>query len=248
MPGIQEKLAVLFELQMIDSEIIEHMREAKRLDTVQAPVQKEYVRLKAKCDEIENLQTPIKQDIARMKDGAALLSEKRKDIEDKLFSATTNPKELMDFQKKREEIIRQIKSADDEVIKKMIEIDRIEITRKEIVDRLAQIEPEYNKINAERGVRKEELKSKIEVLKKERMRFKSFEDKKLLTKYQQLQRENNGVAIATVADNVCEGCFVEISTATEQRLNYATEIVYCQQCGRILYIPPAKAATASGKA
>lgn len=240
MQDLQKKLAELFELQLIDSEIIENMREIRRLDKSQDPVQRKYNDLMAKKDEIGKSQEPIKRDIQEMKDKNAAHLEKKKEVEDKLFSAASDPKELQFLQKEREQLIRLMKANDDEVIKKMIEVDSVEIRKNEILDKVKEIEGEYKKVCEERDKRKEELKGRIESLKKERMKFKSFEDKALLGIYQQLQKENNGLAIATVDDNVCEGCFVEVSSATQQRLQYYDEIVYCQQCGRILYVPVGK--------
>ncbi|HOX29227.1 MAG TPA: C4-type zinc ribbon domain-containing protein, partial [bacterium] len=120
------------------------------------------------------------------------------------------------------------------IIKMMITVDGIEIKKNETKESLADIEKEYNRVTEERLANKEKYAKRIEELKKERLKFKNFEDKKLISLYQDLQKENEGVAIATVEDGVCTGCNVEVSKATSQKLDYNDRIVFCQRCGRIL--------------
>jgi len=237
MSELSEKLKELYRLQLIDNEIIEHLRWIKNIEKSEDPVQKRYRELNAKLESLEKEQTPFKDKAKELQDQTAMLKEKKKQIEDKLFSPNTEPKELQYLQKEREQTVNQIKSNDDEIVKLMVGVDSVEIKKNEVREQIKEIEEEYHKVSKERAENKEKYAKRIEELKEERRAFKDFGDKELLSLYQRLQREHDGVAIATVEEGICTGCNIEVSRSNEQQLESSEEIVYCQRCGRILFDP-----------
>lgn len=44
-------------------------------------------------------------------------------------------------------------------------------------------------------------------------------------------------AVVPVEEGVCQGCYVQIPAAVMGRLQNPREQVYCDHCGRILYLP-----------
>lgn len=239
MPTITKKLSELYELQLLDNEIIENVRRIKILEKEETPVQKKFRDLTARVEKLDKDQEPIKKEISLLNDENIKQLQERKECEDKLFApdSSSDPKMLQSLQAKREQISKQMKMNEDEKIKKQIDLDNIEAKKNDYKTQLEEIKDEYEQVTREREEEKETLKERIEELKKERLKFKDFEDKKLLALYQKLQKENEGVAIASVDNDVCDGCFVELSSATIERLRHNDEIVKCQRCGRILYIP-----------
>ncbi len=234
-----EKLSKLYELQLLDNEIIENLRRVRILQKEESPIQKKHKMLTARLEKHNKEQEPIKKDIEMLDAENVKHLEDRKDCEEKLFSpeSSSDPKMLQALQVKREQIGKLMKKHEDEKIMKQIELDNIETKKRDIIAQLEEIQEEFENITREREEEKKTLTTRIDELKKERMKFKNFEDKKLLALYQRLQKENDGVAIASVDDYVCDGCFVEVSAATIERLKYNDEIVKCQRCGRILYLP-----------
>jgi uncharacterized protein len=235
MSDLSKKLKELFKLQLIDNEIMEYIRWIRNVEKTEDPVQKKYRELTAKIDSFENDQNPFKDKAKELQDQAVLLKEKKKQIEDKLFSPNTEPKELQYLQKEREQTVNLIKAHDDEVVKLMVNVDSVEIKKNEMRDQIKEIEKEYNRVTKERLENKEKYTKRIEELKEERKKFKKFEDKDLLAMYQRLQRDHDGVAIATVEEGICTGCNVEVSRSNQQQLDNDTLLVYCQRCGRILF-------------
>jgi uncharacterized protein len=59
-------------------------------------------------------------------------------------------------------------------------------------------------------------------------------DADLLSRYQRLFSSKNGTAIVPVEHEVCMGCHMKNTTTTVHKAKLAREIVYCEQCGRIL--------------
>jgi uncharacterized protein len=60
-------------------------------------------------------------------------------------------------------------------------------------------------------------------------------DADLLSRYQRLFTSKNGTPIVPVEHEVCMGCHMKNTTTTVHKAKLAREIVYCEQCGRILY-------------
>ncbi|MEW6202709.1 MAG: C4-type zinc ribbon domain-containing protein, partial [bacterium] len=237
MAELYEKLGELYKLQQIDSEIINSLRTIRHHERTETPIQKKYREMSEKKKEIETQSAPVKAEIRQFQDEVAAFTEKKKACEDKLFSAGTEPKELQFLQKEREQYINLIKVREDRLIKLMIQMDGAEIKRKDLEQRLKEIEPEYRKEQDKVEAEVKQLKERVETLKQARKDFRNFEDRELLEMYQQVQREGDGVAIVSVTnEGACEGCYVEVSKNTINQLSNCDGIVTCPRCGRILYI------------
>ncbi len=236
MAELAKLLEELYELQLIDNEILEKVRWIKQIEKDEDPVQKKYRELKARLDEHSAEQTPFKDKAKELQDEIVTLKEKKKVNEDKLFSPSTDPKDLQFLQKEREQFNARIKVCEDEIVKNMIAVDGVEIKKSTFNEQLKELEPEYKKVSEDRLKNKEVFAKRIEELKVERKKFKNFSDKALLSKYVNLQRERDGVAIAEIEEGVCTGCNVEVSLATQQKLAHPEGLVYCQRCGRILFL------------
>ncbi len=240
MTELSKMLASLYQLQLLDNEIIENVRWIRLIERDEDPIQKKYRELNARLESFSGEQTPFKDKAKELQDQIAQMKEKKKVIEDKLFSPNTDPKDLQYLQKEREQYSNLTKTYEDEIVKLMINVDGVEIKKNDVLNQLKEIEQEYKKVTEDRLAKKEKYSKRIEELKIERKKFKDFEDKSLLATYQKLQRERDGVAIATIEDGVCTGCNVEVSLSTQQKLDYGEDLVYCQRCGRILFVPEGK--------
>jgi len=60
-------------------------------------------------------------------------------------------------------------------------------------------------------------------------------NRELLERYERLFVSKNGMAIAPVEHEVCMGCHMKNTTTNVHRAKLGREVVYCEQCGRILY-------------
>lgn len=241
---LYKKLEELYELQEIDTEIIQSMRQIRRMEKAVTPLQKRYRELSEKNESLKSQVDPTLGEVKQLQDEMAALNEKKKVCEDKLFSAETEPKELQYLQKEREQYVNLHKMKEDKVIKLMVQVDGIEIKRREIEESLKEIEDDYNKEREEIETKIKELKERVEELKGERQGFRKFEDRSLLEMYRKIQMENDGLSIATILENeadpkdpsrFCSGCQVELARSTLSHLMEGEDLVFCQGCGRILY-------------
>lgn len=236
MSELRDKIAALYELQLIDSNLLESIRELKRIERDEAPVQKRYRELQKRMDEIDKEIQPVLDEIQKIKDASVKLVEEKKDIEAQFFGpASSDHKMIAALKQKLDQVVKIIKTNDDTVLKMQTQLDGVGIRKNDIAVQMDEIKPEYEKAIADREVQKEQHTKNVKEQKKNRLRFKEFEDKRLLSLYQQLQKENDGMAIATVIEEVCTSCHVEVSSATQLMLTIGEELVKCPNCGCLLF-------------
>jgi hypothetical protein len=72
----------------------------------------------------------------------------------------------------------------------------------------------------------------------ERARLAAEVDEDLLDTYQRLFDKKDGVAVAALANDICQGCHVKAQTHIIHSVKAAKEVTTCLNCGRILYLEP----------
>jgi uncharacterized protein len=60
-------------------------------------------------------------------------------------------------------------------------------------------------------------------------------DSELLERYDRIFQSKGGSAVVPIEHEVCMGCYMKNTTTNVHRAKLAREIVYCEQCGRMLY-------------
>jgi predicted nucleic acid-binding Zn-ribbon protein len=83
--------------------------------------------------------------------------------------------------------------------------------------------------------KQETLEQRLRDIAAERETLAAAIDGDLLARYQRLFTSKNGTPIVPVEHEVCMGCHMKNTTTTVHKAKLAREIVYCEQCGRILY-------------
>jgi uncharacterized protein len=81
------------------------------------------------------------------------------------------------------------------------------------------------------------LQSRLEELIKERGQLAGGIDEDVLDRYERLFASKGDAAVVAVEHGVCTGCHMKVTTQTAVRAKSGSEIVSCEQCGRILYAP-----------
>ena len=97
-------------------------------------------------------------------------------------------------------------------------------TRDSVQRQIADIEAKIKTIEAQRA--------EVEA---ERAKLASEVDEDLLDDYQRLFDKKDGVAVAALANDICQGCHVKSQTHVIHAVKAAKEVTTCLNCGRILY-------------
>jgi predicted nucleic acid-binding Zn-ribbon protein len=231
---VERKLRLLYEIQMIDSEI-------DNIRTLRGELPNEVRTLE---DDIVGFETRISNIQVDVKKAEGIISQKKIDIE--------NSKSLI---KKYEEQQKNVRNNREfESISKEMEYQSldIELSEKKIreADNLIKekklLEDEAKKSLEERKkdlvAKKQELeKSVANTVKEEKVRenksaeYKQVIEPRLLNAYERLRKNaRNGLAVVEVKRDACGGCFNKIPPQRQVDIKMGKRLIPCEYCGRIL--------------
>jgi len=118
----------------------------------------------------------------------------------------------------------------------MEEVDRLRAELKKAEETLARthkiVDEDLEKI-AERAMR---MKAEREEVLAERDRLAAGAPDELLPLYERLMKTKNGLALAPLTGDKCQGCFMKVIPSTEVSVHAGEEVTRCENCGRILYV------------
>lgn len=136
------------------------------------------------------------------------------------------------------------------------EVSHVESKKREIEDLLLELmekeeeltqflpsfkvkaEAEKNGLDREKKVlisNLKELISKGERFQEEREKLIPRLDPVLLEQYEKLRQLKDELAVVPIKDDICEGCNVKVPPSLIGRIKRGKEIVYCENCNRMLY-------------
>jgi predicted nucleic acid-binding Zn-ribbon protein len=87
------------------------------------------------------------------------------------------------------------------------------------------------------GEKSKVLETRLQELSKERKELAEKMDEDVLDQFERLFVSKGDSAIVAIEHGVCTGCHMKLTIATVKGAESGKEIVNCEQCGRILYIP-----------
>ena len=83
--------------------------------------------------------------------------------------------------------------------------------------------------------RLDELSGELAVKKDERLRIAMRVDELLLRRYDGIMRSKGDCALAEVSDGACSGCYKSLPPQTVIEVKRSSKFIECDGCGRILY-------------
>jgi uncharacterized protein len=87
------------------------------------------------------------------------------------------------------------------------------------------------------GEKSKALETRLQELSKERKELAEKMDEDVLGRFERLFASKGDSAIVAIEHGVCTGCHMKLTIATVKAAEGGKEIVNCEQCGRILYVP-----------
>ncbi len=236
MKSLKEQLLSLVDLQKIDLKIYNIKKEMKKLPDELNKLKEEFEpRLKAyekkknlvKEKEVENMKIQME-----LKAKEELLKE----LQEKLYQVK-NAKELNAIDAEINTTKKEISELEEKVIKFIDEIDNL---KKELKEEEQIIQAEQKNIEElQAQISKEESanKSQLEELMKERKKIAKMIQPQILSDYEFISKNKNGIGIVAVKDGVCTGCYMTLPPQTIHDIRKGIKIYHCQFCARILYYP-----------
>ena len=202
--------------------------ESKELDERLAAALKQLEAVKLKAKEIEVERKKLENEAQAKRDTIAKYNAQK-------FQTRKNE----EFQALSNEITRfegEIRTIEDRELELMESGEQakatIATTEKETQATKTQVERQLADIAAKTSA----LAAQLKDLEAERETLAASVDEDLLYTFNRLFA-NKTEAVVPVEHDVCMGCHMKITTQTVVRLKGGKEVVHCEQCGRILYLP-----------
>ncbi len=231
------QLQLLWELQELDLSIKElqsKIEEAPGLSGVQEA--KEYLEnLENEYTEKSNSLQSDRKQLKQMELEVQSIVEHSNELKDSMYGGkVTNVKELEQMQRKVDLLADDKAKLEEKMISLMESIESLEEELRGLEEKISKAKEDLEQ--RERKLEEELAKHnrELEELQARRDDLAKKIEKKYLEKYQFLAEKKQGKALARVADDICGGCRVFISSAQRGHLYNPSAMVYCENCGRLL--------------
>ena len=145
-----------------------------------------------------------------------------------------------EFQAMGHEILRyedEIRKLEDQELELMEQGDKLKIEVAAEEKKAAATKDSIARQMNDLGEKGKTLESRLAELAKERKELAEKMDEDVLGRFERLFASKGDSAIVAVEHGVCTGCHMKLTIATIKAAEAGKEIVNCEQCGRILYVP-----------
>ena len=236
---ITQNLKPLSELSEIDAEIYQLKQKLVALDNgdqQKALFSKVLALEKVNEQKLQKLLTEQK----KLEDTRATLSDKKEKANKTLYSGNiTNPKELSDLKEAEESFERRISELDMPLLEVMESIESVNKTAEDIKSKLNSVKKSYQKIAAQYKADNERLLAKIaELTLISKEQRGNIDDATLLSRYDGICKKGHGIGVTVITplSDSCSVCKTAISQNILSKVKEANEIIFCENCGRIIYL------------
>ncbi|MCF6159362.1 MAG: hypothetical protein E3K32_12525 [wastewater metagenome] len=232
---MSERTAVLQRLQSIDTKIkqLEGDKLYRSYD-----VQKKRDQVQQKKEKLQKLGEDIKNSQKNITSRELDLKSKESEIH-KLQTQLNLVKTNKEYSAIKTEIAG--KEADKSIMEDDILrlIDIYEEAQQRYTTYQKEIEGEESQLQELRRHVEADLKTidaEVQELKKKRNEYTALLDHDTLQHYNRLVNHRDSVAVVSVVNKVCQGCFMSVTSQTVNQLLSNKELTFCHSCGRILYL------------
>lgn len=232
---LKTQLSNLINLQKIDTEIY-----ALKAEKQSKP---EQVKI------IEASYEEKKQGLANLDKAALDLEKQKKDKEAELAAKEENAKKLqtqlfaLKTNKEYQAMLQQIQDAkadgsviEDKILGIMEQMDKLKLEVNKEKQKLQEEEKKFNEEKNKVQIRVKEIDDRLAQLDAQRQQIFPQIEPKILSQYERILSNRDGLAIVTAKHNACQGCNMSVPPQVINLIKMYERIITCEVCNRILYI------------
>ncbi len=229
-----EQLELLLELQEIDADLADLLRQGELLPVRIDEFESERARVRAVQQEKERALEEAKKERQHreheLEDATVRINElKAKQIvirTNEEYAALTHE---IGFAK------QDISDLEDSVLKLLEETEELSEDAERAGAEAVEADRTIDESVSELRDRLDELNDALAVRKDERLRIAMRVDESLLRRYEGILRSKGDCALAQVVDGACSGCYKSLPPQTVIEVKRAARFTECDGCGRLLY-------------
>ena len=176
---------------------------------------------------------------AALLDAELTLATLTAEVEEKskrLYSGTVvSSRELEALQADIAQLMQQRSVREESALQAMLASEEAEAARDTQQQHLAALAATFATREKEFGARLQELKKEIPKREVERMALAEQSDRALLVPYESMRKRLGGRVLVLVSQGRCTFCNISLPDTQLRRTQHNQEIIYCDNCGRLLY-------------
>ena len=238
MQASPEQQSLIFELQLLDNEIMQANTKLKSLPEIEQLLHIDK-RIVTATDELATVKAEADQIALELRRGEVdveTVTDRIKKDEARLSSGNATPKELEQLQhevgtlKKRQESLEEIE------LEIMVRSEAITARTNTLTTDLASLETLKAEINQRLATASGEINTVITNKQSDREKVVVKIEKPLIDLYEKIRSASGGVAAAALVGNKCNGCNLAINAVEMERIKSLAkdELLRCEECRRIL--------------
>lgn len=232
---LKSQLNNLVKLQTIDSEIytLNNEKQAKPLEIKAA--EEEFESKKKHLAELEKNLLDLQKARKEKELELAAKEEEAKKLQGQLYSLKTN-KEYQTMMQQIQDCKADGSVIEDKILGLFDNADKLKIEVDRENERLKGEEKVFNDQKKKVSDRIKEIDDRLAQLDAQRKQAIPDIDPKILSQYERILANRDGLAIVMAKDNNCKGCNMVVPPQVENLIKMYDKIITCETCNRILYI------------
>ena len=225
----------LYRLQQVDSQMDQIQA---RLKAIRETLEND-AELRKAMDAVSSAETEHKLSTSAVKKSEEEVENQRIKIEQAESSLyggqVKNPKELQDLQLDVASLKKHLTTLEERELEAMVRAEETQNALDEANNKLQQVQANLKDQNRDLSTESDALNKDLDRLEPERRAVIGTLTDAFLKTYEQLRKQKNGVAVASMAENSCSACGTNLTQSQHQKARMADQLFNCPTCGRIIY-------------
>jgi predicted nucleic acid-binding Zn-ribbon protein len=233
--SVKEQIRKLVQLQQLDTQILSLKKEKDDKPRELTQLEERFAAGKLKAGQIKK---EVDGFLLKRKEKELELASKEEAInkaQQKLYALKTN-KEYTAMLKEIDGFKADKSIIEDELLKVF---DMIDVKKDEFAKEEERLKLEEQKLNSEReriNHRVKEIDQELATLLNKRKQEATLIQHKILVEYERILENRAGLAIVSVKNETCQGCFMNVTPQVINEIKMHEKIISCQMCSRILFL------------
>jgi len=239
---VKAELSQLIALQNADTNIRRLQLEINSIPERRAEIEKEFDQRAFEIRELEQARDNAFHERARV-EKEIFEQKQRAERADRNLMAAKKPDEYTAAIREADSARKQISAFETNVLEQM---EAFETAENQLKERAPEVEKLRGEMEASFKVFDEQVKQQqkeLEMARADRERLLKELPKSMSTLYNRISaRIRDGVAVAEARNGACTACYMALRPQVMANVRRGDEVITCDNCNRILYYNPEKAA------
>jgi len=231
---MNDQLQKLIELQAIDQKIAEFDRALASIPNQIKSGQADMDAVKKELEQAREVIAGMKKSNKQLEADVQSENDHMAKIKTKLTAVKTN-KEYTAILMEVDSVKEKVSAFEDKELEVMESLEEKAGELPAIESRFKEEENNFKEYKAKKEAEYERVKGELEIVNGRRQEILGTIEPKRAELYGKVRKRNDGVAVVSVRESICQGCFHRLRPQVVIDVKISEEIVECAHCYRFLY-------------